>query len=55
MNNEQFHELVRGGLIGSTMAQLQHIQKHLTERTPDRRIQLIFQETYSSGEETVAE
>lgn len=43
-NNDQFQELVRNGLIGSTPIQSQNIDAHLIREANDNRLKLIFEE-----------
>lgn len=44
-NNQQFQELVRTGLIGSTPQQTEAIEQHLVEQAHDSRLKLVFEET----------
>jgi hypothetical protein len=44
INNQQFQELVRAGLIGSTSDQTRKIQQHLLASSQDQRLKLIFED-----------
>lgn len=43
-NNQQFQQLVKTGLIGSTPEQTQEIERHLIGKGLDARLKLIFEE-----------
>lgn len=45
INNHQFQELVKTGLIGSTTEQSFAIERHLVEQANDKRLKLVFEET----------
>lgn len=45
MNNQQFQEFVKNGLIGSTAEQSVEIERHLIAESNDNRLKLIFEET----------
>ena len=44
LNNQQFQELVREGLIGSTPGQSSEIEAHLITTSGDGRLKLVFEE-----------
>jgi hypothetical protein len=45
VNNQQFQELVKNGLIGSTPSQSREIERHLVREADDHRLKLVFEET----------
>jgi hypothetical protein len=45
INNQQFQDLVKNGLIGSTPDQSREIERHLINEADDQRLKLIFEES----------